>query len=83
MPRNSSNTAAQLVSSYCPIGYCNIVSQSMALPNSTDWKEVDKFVCGNRTGRLCARCRGTTPPTTTSISFSVTATRVVVLAGFC
>ena len=58
MPWNSSNTTAQLVSSYCPIGYCNIVSQSMVLPNSTDWEEVDKLICGNRTGRLCAHCRG-------------------------
>lgn len=63
-PVNSSlgdNQSIVLISGYCPIGYCitnNSSSREIWLPNSTDPDELDWIVCGRRTGRFCARCRG-------------------------
>ena len=44
---------------YCPIGYCELLTNetNLLLPNSTNAGELDKLVCGNRTGRMCAYCR--------------------------
>ena len=43
---------------YCPIGYCKSNETNLLLlPANTNVDELDKLVCGNRTGRMCAYCR--------------------------
>ena len=47
-----------LKSGYCPIGYCVFHDNSVFdLPSSTDREKLDKLICGERTGKLCANCR--------------------------
>ena len=45
---------------YCPIGYCNSLTSEtnlLLLPDNTNVEELDRLVCGKRTGRMCAYCR--------------------------
>ena len=58
-----SNKEDDLLTGYCPRGYCfkeRVISLTEnVLPNDTDVKKLDHLICGEfRTGILCGRCRG-------------------------
>ena len=58
-----SNKEDDLLTGYCPRGYCfkeRVISLTEnVLPNDTNVKKLDHLICGEfRTGILCGRCRG-------------------------
>ena len=53
-----SNKEDDLLTWYCPQGYCSKEGIGKVLPNDTDVKKLDRLICGTfRTGILCGRCR--------------------------